>query len=60
MLESPKKIHFSKQYQLDEINPKFRRIVVRDYKILYKEVGGTIHVLDIVSIRQPPDILRRK
>lgn len=60
LLEGPKKIHFSKQYQLDEINPKYRRIVVRDYKILYKEVRDTIHVLDIVSTWQSPDILRSK
>ena len=60
LLEGPKKIHFSKQYQLDNINHKYRRMVVRDYKILYEEVGGTIYVLDIISTRQSPDTLKSK
>lgn len=33
LLQSPKTIAFSKQYQVDEINPKYRRIVVRDFKV---------------------------
>lgn len=37
LLKSPKTIEFSRQYQVDEINPKYRRIVVRDFKVLYKE-----------------------
>jgi len=36
LLQSPKTILFSKQYQIDDINPKYRRIVVRGYKVLYK------------------------
>lgn len=39
LLNAPKKIVFSQQYQQDEINPKYRRIVVRDYKVLYLEKG---------------------
>ena len=35
ILQSPKTIYFAKQYQIDDINPKYRRIVVRDYKVLY-------------------------
>jgi len=60
LLNSPKKIFFSKQYQVDEINPKYRRIVVRDYKILYKENEETVWIMDIVSTRQSPDILKGK
>jgi len=41
LLNSPKTIYFSKQYQIDDINPKYRRIVVRHYKVLYKEVNST-------------------
>ncbi len=37
LINAPKKIIFAKQYQLDEINPNYRRIVVRDYKLLYRE-----------------------
>ncbi|WP_109831004.1 type II toxin-antitoxin system RelE/ParE family toxin [Reichenbachiella versicolor] len=60
LLQSPKTIHFSKQYQLDEINPKYRRIVVRHYKVLYKQKGDTISVVDIVSTRQSPEVLESK
>ncbi len=60
LLNSPKTIHFAKQYQIDDINPKYRRIVVRDFKVLYKEHNNTILVLDIVSTRQSPDVLKKK
>jgi len=60
ILNSPKTIYFSKQYQLDEINPKYRRIVVRHYKVLYKEVKGTIQIIDVISTLQSPVILENK
>ena len=60
LLNSPKSIHFPHQYQVDDINPKYRRIIVRDYKLLYKVMEDTIFVLDIVSTRQSPEILKRK
>lgn len=60
ILQSPKTIYFSKQYQVDEINPNYRRIVVRDYKVLYRESNGVIQVVDIVSTRQSPEILKNK
>ncbi|MBL4586294.1 MAG: type II toxin-antitoxin system RelE/ParE family toxin [Flavobacteriales bacterium] len=60
LLSAPKTIRFSKQYQLDEITPAYRRIVVRDFKILYKETDSEIQILDIVSTRQSPEILRNK
>lgn len=60
LLQSPKTIHFSKQYQVDDINPKYRRIVVRDYKVLYKEDKGVIQVMDIVCTLQSPEVLKSK
>lgn len=60
LLNSPKTIYFSKQYQVDDINPKYRRIVVRHYKVLYKEEKGTIKIVDIVSALQSPEILENK
>jgi len=42
ILKSPKTIHYSKQYQVDDINAKYRRIVVRDFKVLYREIGTQI------------------
>lgn len=60
LLNSPKTIYFSKQYQVDDINPKYRRIVVRDYKVLYNEVNGTLQIIDIISTLQSPEILENK
>lgn len=60
ILRSPKTIYFSQQYQLDNINPKYRRIIVRNYKVLYKYDNGSIQILDIVSTKQSPDILKNK
>lgn len=55
LLKSPKTILFAKQYQLDDINIKYRRIIVRDYKVLYKEENGVIQIVDIISSRQSPE-----
>jgi len=60
LLQSPKTIYFSKQYQVDDVNPKYRRIIVRDYKVLYREDEDTIQVMDIVSTKQSPEILKNK
>jgi len=60
LLNSPKRIYFSKQYQLDDINPKYRRIVVRDFKVLYLEKRNQIRIIDIVSTRQSPEVLKSK
>ena len=59
LLRSPKTIAFSKQYQVDEINPKYRRIIVRDFKVLYKESQRKIEIIDIISTRQSPSKLRK-
>ena len=60
LIESPETIRYAKQYQVDEINPKYRRIVVRDYKVLYTENNGVIQVMDIAATRQDPKILEEK
>ena len=60
LLQAPRTIQYSKQYQVDDINPKYRRIVVRDFKILYTESESEIQILDIISTRQSPDVLKAK
>ena len=60
LLQSPRKLYFSKQYQVDDINPAYRRIVVRNYKILYKIKGDTIQIIDVFDTRQAPQTLRSK
>lgn len=51
IISSSKKITFPKQYQSDDIYPKYRRIIVRDYKILYKEIGNTSYIMNVVCIK---------
>ena len=58
LLNAPKKIVYSKQYQRDDVNSKYYRIIVRDYKILYVEHENLILIVDIFSTRQSPNILQ--
>lgn len=60
LLQSPKTIRFAKQYQLDEINPNYQRIIVRDYKVIYKEKANTIQIIDVLSTKQSPQKLKNK
>jgi plasmid stabilization system protein ParE len=53
-------IVFSKQYQVDEINPKYRRIIVGDYKVLYNEKNNIIEIMDVICTLQSPEILKNK
>lgn len=59
LLQSPKSIQFAKQYQVDEINPKYRRIIVRDFKVLYKVNKNKIEVVDIIGSKQSPSTLEK-
>lgn len=54
ILESPKTIHFPKQYQIDNVNPKYRRIIVRDYKILYSFDLDVLYVYNIICTKKDP------
>ena len=56
--QSPGSIRFAKQYQKDELNPDFRRIIVRDYKVMYKEDNGVVRIVDVQSTRQEPKKLK--
>jgi len=60
LLQSPKSIRFAKQYQVDEINSNYRRIVVRDYKVLYNEKNNVIRIIDVVGTKQSPEELKKK
>jgi hypothetical protein len=54
ILKTVRDIRFEKQYQIDEINPKYRRMLVRDYKILYINFENRIEIIDIVSTKRSP------
>ena len=55
ILKTTKEIHFPDQYQKDEIEPEFRRIIVRHYKVLYKEYQGIIFIARVFDTRQEPN-----
>lgn len=52
ILNAAKNIRFSEQYQKDEIEPEYRRIIVRDYKILYLIEGEVIYISKIFSTKR--------
>lgn len=55
ILKASRELHFVEQYQRDEIEPEYRRIIVRDYKLLYKEEKeGTVFIARIFSTKQNP------
>lgn len=59
ILKSPKTIYYAKQYQVDDINPNYRRIVVRTYyKVIYREIQGSIYIMGVICTRQSPEVLK--
>lgn len=55
ILEAGRDLVFTKQYQKDEIEPDFRRIIVRHYKLIYSVNNNAIAILRIFDTRQNPD-----
>lgn len=55
ILKSSKDLVFTKQYQQDEIEPDFRRIIVRQYKLIYTTENTTVYILRIFDTRQSPE-----
>ena len=60
IVNQSKKIHFGEQYQVDEIiGEPFRRMIVRNYKIIYKiQSESEIRILQIFDTRQNPSKLK--
>ena len=54
ILDKISTLRFVKQYQIDEINPDYRRIIVKHYKVVYKVQKKTILILNIFDTRQDP------
>ncbi len=54
ILKTVSSLRFVEQYQVDEINPDYRRMVIRHYKIIYKVKKQSILILDIFDTRQDP------
>ncbi|MBC9795862.1 type II toxin-antitoxin system RelE/ParE family toxin [Sinomicrobium weinanense] len=51
IIGASKEIVFAEQYQRDEIFQEYRRIIVRDYKILYKEQKGVVYILNVICTK---------
>lgn len=54
ILAASKNVTYVEQYQKDNVNPEYRRIVVRHYKLLYKEKNGKILILRVFDTYQNP------
>ncbi|MFK8046120.1 MAG: type II toxin-antitoxin system RelE/ParE family toxin [Crocinitomicaceae bacterium] len=50
--QSPETVIYANQYQIDEDDPDYRRIVVGDYKVLYQIENGNINIIDVVCSLQ--------
>lgn len=59
IIDTADAITFAKQYQVDDINPIYRRIVVRNYKVLYKVHQKTVSIMNIVSTKDNPKKLEK-
>lgn len=55
ILQATKELHFAEQYQRDDIEPEFRRIIVRHYKLLYTEENRIVFIARIFDTRQDPN-----
>ena len=57
LIQASKGVTYAEQYQKDDINPNYRRIVVRHYKLIYKEEKGKIIILRIFDTLRNPERL---
>tara|TARA_B100000780_G_scaffold204128_1_gene144960 strand:+ start:397 stop:693 length:297 start_codon:yes stop_codon:yes gene_type:complete len=56
IIDQVESIRFSKQFQKDELNPKYRRLIVRHFKVLYRADEANIFVIRIFDTRQNPSV----
>lgn len=47
LIRVSKEVTYAEQYQKDNINPDYRRIVIRHYKLIYKEDQGKIIIFRV-------------
>ena len=57
IIEKTNSIRYPDQYQMDEFNPAYRRLIVRDYKVLYFTIETTVFIIHVVSTRKAPEIV---
>ena len=52
IIRKAESITFPDQYQVDEIDPNYRRMFSGDYRILYRAEGTTVHIIDILCTKK--------
>jgi plasmid stabilization system protein ParE len=55
ILKAANDLVFAEQFEKDEIEPEFRRILISHYKLIYTIDGDTIFILAIFDTRQAPN-----
>ena len=58
IISAPKKITFPEQFQVDEYIPECRRIVIRNYKVLYSAEGAIITILSVFNSHRHPSKMK--
>ena len=51
IIKASKEIKFPEQFQKDTILPEYRRIIVRDYKLIYSFDKTIIYILNVVCTK---------
>jgi plasmid stabilization system protein ParE len=51
IINSSTQLIFATQFQKDDIYPQYRRIIVRDYKVLYKELKGIVYIMNVACTK---------
>ncbi len=59
IIDTADSIVFAHQYQLDDVNPNYRRMIARQYKILYKEDQNIVLIMNVVSSKDDPKKIQK-
>ncbi|MBI1289105.1 MAG: hypothetical protein GC178_16180 [Flavobacteriales bacterium] len=59
IVEKADSIIYMKQFQVDDINPDYRRIVVGYYKVLYRVQDSVVKVMNVFPTRSDSRKLER-
>lgn len=51
IVKASKEIKFAQQFQKDDILPEYRRIIVRDYKLIYSYNKKTVYILNVICTK---------
>ena len=54
IIEHAESISFYHQYQQDDIVEKYRRMIIRHYKIIYRSDKSSIYIIEVFDTRQDP------